>query len=123
MIKYIFVLLTATAAPIIAFCQDSLKKNTEKEWILQSNGFTQKIIEVDEKYNPEFGSQQGVAYYDSLISIPTLANEQAERKDREAVLATLKTAKETEKSLPVRQDLDILINHTELDFRQEDYTK
>ena len=123
MLKYILVLLAGTTASLTALCQDSFKKNTDREWILRSNSYTQKIIEVDEKYNPVFGSQQGVAYFDTLISIPTLANELSERKDKEAVLSGFKTARESEKSLPVRQDLDILIYHTELDFRQEDYTR
>lgn len=123
MLKYILVLLAGTTASLTALCQDSFKKNTDREWILRSNSYTQKIIEVDEKYNPVFGSQQGVAYFDTLISIPTLANELSERKDKEAVLSGFKTARQSEKSLPVRQDLDILIYHTELDFRQEDYTR
>lgn len=108
---------------IVSQAQNPPAKNTEqKEWIVRSNKFTQSLIDIDEKYSPEFGSQQGLAYYDTLVSVPTLKNITAERNDKTALVAQLKTAKEKETVLPLIQDLDILINQTELGFRQDDFS-
>ncbi len=92
-----------------------------KEWIVRSNSYTKLLIDIDEKYSPEFGSGQGIAFYDTLIAVPTLANKKAERKEKEGAVILLKAAKQNETSLAVKQDLDILINQSELNFRQEDF--
>jgi hypothetical protein len=97
-------------------------KTNQKDWIVRSNKFTQSLIDIDEKYSPEFGSQQGLAFYDTLISVPTLSNITAERRDKTALVEQLKTAKGKETVLPLIQDLDILINQSELAFRQEDFS-
>src|SRR6185295_4026127 len=78
-------------------------------------------IDIDEKYSPEFGSDEGIAFYDTLVAVPTLANLMAQRKDREKVLSVLRSAKQKESDLKVRQDLDILVSKTELNFRIEDF--
>ena len=81
------------------------------------------LIEVSFKYHPEFGSQQGLAQYDTKISQPTLANEDAERADNEVVLAKLKTAA-GEKQLPeVSEDLQIMIRKVNLTFRRQDFER
>ncbi len=92
-----------------------------KEWIVKSNSYTKILIDIDEKYSPEFGSEEGFAFYDSLVVVPTLANIMAQRKDREKALVEIKAAKQKEPNIKVRQDLDILINKTELGFRQQDF--
>jgi hypothetical protein len=96
---------------------------TVKPWVEQSNAYTKKLIDIDKKYSPEFGSQQGIAFYDTLISIPTLANDLAERAEKEAAVAALKAARQKETDHALKQDLDILIQQSELDFRREDFTK
>src|ERR1700709_2143491 len=78
-----------------------------KAWVAKSNSYTKILIDIDEKYSPEFGSGQGLAYYDTLIAVPTLANDVAAQKEREAAVALLKAAKQKEASLAVKQDLDI----------------
>jgi hypothetical protein len=93
----------------------------DKAWVIRSNGYTRLLIDIDEKYSPEFGSQQGIALYDTLISVPTLANRMTERTERLNALAVLKSAKQKETDLAVQQDLDILISQTELGFRQDDF--
>lgn len=92
-----------------------------KHWVAKSNSYTKLLIDVDKKYSPESASQQGLAFYDTLISVPTLANEAADRKDKENVVAQLKAAQQTETILPVKQDLDILIKSTELGVKNDDF--
>ncbi len=92
-----------------------------KDWVAKSNSYTKILIDIDEKYSPEFGSYQGLAYYDTLVSVPTLANINAKRKETENAVAQLKEAKPKETNTAIKQDLDILINQAELDFRNEDF--
>ena len=101
--------------------QSSSKPTDNKEWITKSNGYTKILIDIDEKYSPEFGSEEGLAFYDSLVGIPTLANKNAERKDKENALVQLNTAKQKEDNIKIKQDLDILIKQIELNFRQQDF--
>ncbi len=90
-------------------------------WVTKSNLYTKKLIDIDQKYSPEFGSEQGLAFYDTLIAVPTLLNQAAKRKETENAVAQLKSAKLKESNLAIKQDLDILIKQTEHDFKIEDY--
>lgn len=92
-------------------------------WVAQSNAYTQKLLDVEFKHNPETGSKQGVAKFDPFISSPTLADELAERKEFQAVLATLKTAQKTVTDKNVQEDLAILFKTFDLNFRREDYDR
>lgn len=119
---YSFALLYSAAFPFTSFAQNPQATSTEnKEWVIKSNRYTKLIIDIDEKYSPEFGSEQGLAFYDTLISVPTLANKEAERKDRLNAVNILKASKQKETNLAVNQDLDILIYQTELGFRKNDF--
>lgn len=106
---------------LLPFAVNAQNAPDNKEWIIQSNNYTKSIIDIDEKYSPEFGSEQGLAFYDTLVSVPTLANMYAERKERLAAVDLLKAAKQKEKNLSLQQDLNILIHQSELGFRQQDY--
>ncbi len=118
----LFVVFFSSFISITSSSQNpSLKTSENKEWIVKSNSYTKILIDIDEKYSPEFGSTQGLALYDTLIAIPTLANKNAARKDKENALILLKEAKQKETNIKIRQDLDILINSTELNFRKEDF--
>ena len=110
--------LTLLAIAALPF---AVKAQADKTWITKSNDYTKILIDIDKKYSPEFGSEQGLAYYDTLIAVPTLANDKAQRKDREKAVAQLKAAKLTETNPALKQDLDILINNSELGFRREDF--
>ncbi len=95
----------------------------QADWVAISNGYAKMLLDVSFKYHPEFGSQQGLAQFDTKVSQPTLANEDAERKDDEAVLAKLKAAA-AEKQLPeVAEDLTIMIRKVDLNFRRQDYER
>lgn len=118
--KIISTLLVLTALfPLKTNAQT--QNDINKDWVAKSNSYTKLLIDVDKKYSPESASQQGLAFYDTLISVPTLANEAAERKDKENVVAQLKAAQQTETILPVKQDLDILIKSTELGVKNDDF--
>lgn len=106
----------------LAILPFSLKaQDAGKEWITKSNAYTKTLLDIDKKYSPEFGSEQGIASYDTLIAVPTLDNDIAEHQDRVKAVAALKEAKEKETDLALKQDLDILINQSELGFKQEEF--
>jgi hypothetical protein len=113
-----FFAVIVTILPFALRAQNSVEN---KEWIKKSNSYTELLLDIDVKYSPEIGSAQGLAFYDTLVSVPTLQNELARRKEKEQVVAKLKEAKQTETSLPLKQDLQILINQTELGFKTEDF--
>ena len=94
-----------------------------KSWIVKSNRYTALLIELDKKYSPEYGSSQGLAAYDTQISVPTLENEMAQRKDEEQLLNRYIASLSTEKDMAVAQDLNILISHLKLGFRQQDFQR
>jgi uncharacterized protein (DUF885 family) len=111
------------AAPPQANTAAQPDSKAQPEWINISNGYARMLIEVSFKYHPEFGSQQGLAQYDTKISQPTLANQDKERADDEAVLAKLKAAA-GEKQLPeVAEDLQIMMRRVDLNFRREDFER
>lgn len=95
----------------------------EQSWISASNDFTSQLLKVEMKHNPEAGSRQGLAEYDELISQPTLADEDLERKQTEEVLAKFKAALPQQKQKEVAQDLEIIIRRVELNFRMQDYQR
>ncbi len=106
-------LLLAAFASSLLFAQ--------AEWIEKSNHYTNLLLAVDKKYNPEDASSEGLAEFDSKISVPTLANAKAEEKETQEVLTTLRAAAKTETDKNVLEDLDILIKRTDLELRTEDY--
>jgi hypothetical protein len=113
-------LLWACITPFGGNAQTAPADNS-KAWVKRSDNFTQMLIALDQKYSPEFGSSEGVVMYDNQIGVPTLANQMAERKDEEALVAKFTTALKTEKDAKVAQDLKILIDHLKLGFRQQDF--
>lgn len=96
-------------------------QHSEKAWVAKSNGITASLIAIDNKYTPEFASSQGLAQFDTLVMVPTKANEQAARKEKEALLADLKTKLAAETDPFVKQDIEILIHQMELNFRTDDF--
>ncbi|MGO4209551.1 DUF885 domain-containing protein [Terriglobus sp. 2YAB30_2] len=109
-------LLTLLALPLSA-------QDTQPAWVKTSDAYTQLLLDLDKKYSPEEASAQGLSQFDAEISIPTRANEDAKRRDAEAVVAKLAAAEKTEKEELVRQDLEILIDSSERDFKHEDYSR
>ena len=96
---------------------------SEKSWIATSNGYANMLIDVVLKHHPEFGSQQGLSQYDAKVSQPTLADEDAERQQTEAVLAKLKAAAAEKQQQDVAEDLQIMIRRVDLNFRRQDFQR
>ena len=68
-------LAAAFSLPALAQAQPA-----DRSWIATSNRYANMLIEVVFKYHPEAGTQQGLSQFDTKVSQPTLANEDAERK-------------------------------------------
>jgi Bacterial protein of unknown function (DUF885) len=95
----------------------------DRSWIEISNGYTQQLVAVEMKHHPEEGSSEGLSEYDNRISQPTLADEDAERKEAEVVIANFKAALDQKQPEPVAQDLQIMIRRAELDFKRQDFQR
>jgi hypothetical protein len=93
----------------------------EKAWVTESNGYTRPLIDIEQQHSPESGSGEGLAAYDEKISVPTLADELAERRELEVALAKLKTYQTAQTDKLVLQDLDILQKAFNIQFRAQDY--
>ena len=93
------------------------------DWIAASNKYTNLLLAVEMKHTPELGSNQGLSQFDTEVSQPTLADEDQERQETEAVLATFKSAVGQQKQKEVAQDLEIMIRTVELQFREQDFAR
>lgn len=113
----------STTIFLISLLPINTQAQHNKNWVKTSDRYTQMLIELDKKYSPEYGSSQGLAQYDTLIAVPTLANDLAERKEEEALVNAYTKALQTEKEIHVQQDLQILIDHLKLGFRQQDFDR
>ena len=95
----------------------------DRGWIGRSDGYTQLLLEVQNRHSPEGASYEGLSQFDKDISVLTREDEDLARRETEAALAKIKTAAESEKDPRVKQDLEILIHSTDLQFRSEDYAR
>ncbi len=68
------------------------------DWVAASNKYTNMLVAVEMKHHPEMGSNQGLSEFDTGVSQPTLADEDQERQETAAVLATFKSAVGTAKA-------------------------
>ena len=112
MLKKLFVTVILT----YSFCAAQNKTETPA-WIATSNNYTNLLMQVQIKHHPEIGSNQGLSEYDTQIVQPTLADEDKEREETQAVLSKLKAALAQEKHKEVQQDLQIVMRKIELQFR------
>jgi uncharacterized protein (DUF885 family) len=118
-LKSLFVLCLATfSLPVFA-----QSKPETPSWIATSNNYTNLLMQVQIKHHPEIGSNQGLSEYDTQIAQPTLADEDKEREETQAVLVKLKAALAQEKQKEVAQDLQIVIRRIELQFREDDFQR
>ncbi len=113
-------ILTVAVLGLPCFAQTQA---TDKSWIAISNGYANMLIDVFFKHHPEAGTQQGLSQFDNKVSQPTLADENAERKETEAVLAKLKSAAAEKQQKDVAEDLQIMIRRVDLNFRRQDFQR
>ncbi len=93
------------------------------DWVAASNKYTNMLVAIEMKHHPEQGSNQGLSQFDTGVSQPTLADEDQERQETAAVLATFKSAVAQQKQKEVAQDLEIVIRAIELQFRELDFDR
>ena len=94
-----------------------------QNWIAVSNGYARLLTDVAFQHHPEAGSQQGLSQYDNNVGQPTLADEDRERGETEAVLVKLETATKEKQPKEVAEDLQILISRVQLNFKIQDYQR
>lgn len=99
------------------------KGSAEPSWIETSNNYTHMLLTVAMKHHPEIGSDQGLSEYDREIAQPTLADEDREREETEAVVSKLQAAAGKDQQKDVAQDLQIMIRKTELQFKEDDFER
>lgn len=114
--------LVAVAVSLCAVCLGQAKTGSA-DWISVSNNYTKQLLNLQMKHHPEIGSNQGLSEFDTQIAQPTLADEDQERAETEALLAKLKSAVTQEKQSEVVQDLQIVIRKIELQFREDDFQR
>ena len=81
--------LMATAQPQPGQTAATPASAPAQNWIAISNGYAKLLTDVAFQHSPEGGSRQGLTQYDTKISQPTLADEDLERQQNEAVLEKL----------------------------------
>jgi uncharacterized protein (DUF885 family) len=118
--RIVISLLCAAAFGLPAFAQS---QPADRSWIATSNQYANMLIDVVFKYRPEFGTQQGLSQFDTKASQPTLANEDQERQETEAVLAKLKSAAAEKQQQDVAEDLQIMIRRVNLNFKRQDFQR
>src|SRR5271169_2783021 len=82
----VFLVLSAFSQTQNAPPQTASAPSSEKGWVAISNQYANMLIQVAFKFHPEQASQQGLSQFDTKVSQPTLANEDTERKETQAVL-------------------------------------
>lgn len=90
-------------------------------WVERSNAYTQKLLNVALRHDPEAASSQGLAAFDLQIAQPSYADELQARRESEAVLAELRQALASEGQPQVKQDLQILLSRSELALRSQEW--
>jgi hypothetical protein len=105
----------------MASAQGTPGPQPDGSWIGRSNAYTSQLLDVELEHRPERGSREGLAKFDTRISIPTLADEMARRHELEKVLVGIDAARSRESDPRVLEDLQILHKAFDLKFRQEDY--
>jgi uncharacterized protein (DUF885 family) len=117
----IFLAISALSQSQTATPQTASAPPGEKGWVATSNQYANMLIQVVFKFHPEQASQQGLSQFDTKVSQPTLANEEAERKETTAVLEKLQAAAAEKQQQDVAEDLQIMIRRVGLNFRREDF--
>ena len=120
MICKVLLILTFVIVNVPGFAQTQV---ADKTWIAISNGYANMLIDVVFKHHPEAGTQQGLSQYDAKVSQSTLADENQERKETEAVLAKLTSAAAEKQQQDVAEDLQIMIRKVNLNFKRQDFQR
>ncbi len=101
----------------------TLTNGSARSWIAISNGYAKLLTDVAFEHHPEVGSQQGLSQYDTKVAQPTLADEDHERQQNEAVLVKLQAAAAEKQPKEVAEDLQIMISKVQLNFKLQDFQR
>ena len=104
-------------------CLPICAQEAPADWIAASNKYTNQLLAIEMKHTPELGSNEGLSQFDADVSQPTLADEDQERRETEALVGTFKSAVGQQKQKEVAQDLQIMIRSVELEFRELDFAR
>jgi len=111
-----------TAILIVTLCAFGQKPAPAPSWIAVSNNYTNMLLAIQMKHFPEFGSRQGLSQFDAKASQPTLADEDQERRETEAVIEKFKAAAAQQQE-QVEQDLQIMVRKIQLNFKGQDFER
>ena len=130
MIRNLSPLLAASLLNVLAIAQSQpatskpvVSSGSGSDWIAISNGYTKLLTDVAFQHHPEAGSWQGLSEFDNKVSQPSLADEDQERKQNEAVLLKLEAAAARPQPARVAEDLEIMIDRVKLNFKLQDYQR
>jgi uncharacterized protein (DUF885 family) len=98
------VTLVVVAALVVPTAQAA-----EPEWITESNRYTQILLEVGARYQPESAANLGLEQYDREIFDLKPKFDERQEADLAAAIAKLEAARASAKDELVKQDVDILI--------------
>jgi hypothetical protein len=95
----------------------------DTSWIARSNEYANLLIDIEKKYSPESASSEGLAQYDELITVPTLAVQHAATAEEKAALEKIEQQIPKEQNKYVKQDLEIIVHAISLDLRRTDFNE
>lgn len=105
-----------------AFADDQ-PKTAKPEWIQRSDTLTQKLLDIRFEGQPEEGSQEGVALYDTQVSVPTLAQDLKMTERKKALAAQIEARLKDEKDVRLVQDYKVLLSSIRQDVEDLEFTE
>jgi hypothetical protein len=89
--------------------QPAAQQAAQPEWIAQSNGYSQMLLEVNARYVPEQAAALGLEQYDPLILDLKPGSDERLEADLASAVTRFETARASVTDDRTKQDLDILI--------------
>ena len=94
---------------VVATLIVSSAQAAEPEWIAESNRYSQILLEVNARYQPESAANLGLEQYDTQIFDLKPKFDERREADLAAAITQLEAARASARDDSVKQDLDILI--------------
>lgn len=107
--------ITLPATSVLA--QDTAATPSTPAWVETSNAYTQRVIAMQAEFFPTGASSQGYEEYDGLVNDMSLDRDARYIAAARALIAEFESAKATEESPFVKQDLQILIDSLQHDIK------
>ena len=100
---------TLTNLLLITMLVSPVTQAAEQDWTAQSNEYTQILLNVNARYQPELASSLGLEQYDRQVFDLKPKYDERQEADLAAAVRQLETSRATLKDERVAQDIDILI--------------